>query len=442
LAEFLAEYLEAVHADLTKDFGYEPEGRTLVELFNSHEMFSGRTVGLPDLHTIGACTGKVVTMASPKAKGVPRVFNWGRVIRHELVHIFNLAQTDFQVPHWMTEGLAVRNEGGNRPPQWSTVLRERFEKNDLLNLDNILLAFVRPRSQDEWALAYCQSHLYVEYLIKTYGIEAIGPMLNAFRDGLDTGAALKKVCKVEKDAFEKGYRGYVADVVKAIPSGAKKTSAKPMTLDELEKAHEKDPDDVDVTALLADQYSRRKKAADARKLADDVLKKKPGHALASVVKARLLAAAGDDEAALGVLEEAAKANPDDPRLILMQGRIALEKKDYAKAAAAFERGRKTSPLDGDWLPLLIEIYTKTENAEKLTDVLQEQVGNDPDDLKSRVQLAELLIQANKFAAAADVAFDAIRIDVTAKNAQTVLLEALTGLKKMEEVAKLKKRFGE
>src|SRR5205823_2795093 len=128
LAEFMAEYLEEVHAQLSKDFQFEPKDRILVELFNNHEMFSGRTVGLPDLHTIGACTGKVVTIASPKGKGLTRPFNWGRVIRHELVHIFNLAQTDFLVPHWLTEGLAVRNEGGNRPPMWSSVLRDRFEK--------------------------------------------------------------------------------------------------------------------------------------------------------------------------------------------------------------------------------------------------------------------------------------------------------------------------
>ena len=42
-------------------------------------------------------------------------FNWGRVIRHEMVHIFNLEQTHFLVPHWLTEGLAVSNEGFARP---------------------------------------------------------------------------------------------------------------------------------------------------------------------------------------------------------------------------------------------------------------------------------------------------------------------------------------
>jgi uncharacterized protein HemY len=441
LAEFMAEYLEEIHAQLAKDFGYEPQDRILVELFNNHEMFSGRTVGLPDLHTIGACTGKVVTIASPKGKGILRPFNWGRVIRHELVHIFNLAQTDFLVPHWLTEGLAVRNEGGNRPPSWSAVLRDRFEKNELLNLDNILLAFVRPRNQEEWSLAYCQSHLYVEYLIKTYGIESIGPMLNAFRDGLDTAAALNKVCKVDKDAFEKGYRGYVAEVVKSIPSAGKREPDKPMTLAELEKAHEKDPDDLDIAARLADQYSRRKRAADGRKLAEQVLEKKPGHPLASIVKARLLATAGDDDGSRQVLEAAIKANPDDPKLILALGRLAIEAKDWARAAELFEKGRKIAPVDGDWLPVLVEIYTKIEDTEKLTDLLKEQVGNDPDDLKNRIKLANLFTSAKKYADAEPIARDAIRIDVTDTEAQKALVEALEGQKKEAEVEMLKKRFG-
>ncbi len=440
LAEFMVDYLEKIHDQLSKDFQFEPKDRLLIELFNNHEMFSGRTVGLPDLHTIGACTGKVVTIASPKGKGILRPFNWGRVIRHELVHAFNLAQTDFLVPHWLTEGLAVRNEGGNRPPMWSAVLRDRFEKNELLNLDNIVLAFVRPHNQEEWALAYCQAQLYVEYLIKTYGIESIGPMLNAYRDGLDTAAAIHKVCKTDKEAFENGYRTYVAGVVKAIPSAKKRTPDKPMTLAELEKAREKDPGDMDIAARLADQYSRRKRSADARKLVEEVLEKKPGHPLASIVKARLLSAAGDDDGAQQVVEQATKANPDDPKMLVALGRMALQAKNWTKAAELFEKGRKIAPVDADWLPTLIEIYTTTENTDKLADVLKEQIGNDPDDLASRIKLANLLCDAKKYAEAEPIARDAIRIDVTNADAQKALVQALQGQKKDAEAEALKKRF--
>ena len=91
-------------------------------------------------------------------------FNWNRVIRHELVHVFNLEQTKGKVPHWFTEGLAVRYEGPNIPPSWHALLADKVNNNELLNLDNILLGFIRPRSPLQWQQAYLQSLLYVEYL--------------------------------------------------------------------------------------------------------------------------------------------------------------------------------------------------------------------------------------------------------------------------------------
>src|SRR5438876_11881758 len=146
--------LEAIHAELTQKFNYKPKDRILIEVFNTHDMFSGRVVSLPDLHTIGACTGRIVAMVSPHGKGISKPFNWARVIRHELVHIFNLEQTHFQVPHWFTEGLAVSNEGFPHPPQWDQMLRERVTEGQRLDLDSINRGFMRARSPLAWHLPY------------------------------------------------------------------------------------------------------------------------------------------------------------------------------------------------------------------------------------------------------------------------------------------------
>lgn len=439
LAEFVLDYLEENHAHLVKDFNFEPTGKVLVEIFNSHEMFSGRTVALPDLHTIGACSGRVVTMCSPRGKGLNQMFNWGRVIRHELVHIFNLAQTDFQVPHWLTEGLAVRNEGSGKPPTWNVILRERFLKDDLLTLDTIQLGFVRPRSQSEWALAYYQSLLYVEYLIETHGIESVGKLLDAYREGLDNSAALMKACKVDKAAFEKGYRAKVEALVKSIPA-APRPAEKAMTLAELEAAHEKEPDNVEVAAQLADSYSRRKRPAEAKKLAEQVLEKEKGHGLASIVKARLLTAGGDEDEARKLIEAAVEINGKDVRLRAFLARLCLESKEFAAAAEQFEQCRKLAPLDGDWLDQLQSIYTKLEETDKLAGVLREINLGNPDDLKSRLQLAKLLIDAKKYAAAEEVARDAMHIDVLSEEARKMLVQALTEQKKTAEAEKIEKRF--
>ena len=60
-------------------------------------------------------------------------------------------------------------------------------------------------------MAYCQSQLYVDYMKAKYGADSVAKMLDAYRDGLDTTAALKRACEVDKAAFEKGYRAYLDD---------------------------------------------------------------------------------------------------------------------------------------------------------------------------------------------------------------------------------------
>ena len=47
------------HAELKRQFGYEPPGKVLVEVFATREMFSGRTIALPTLPDLaaGACSG-------------------------------------------------------------------------------------------------------------------------------------------------------------------------------------------------------------------------------------------------------------------------------------------------------------------------------------------------------------------------------------------------
>ena len=67
LGRYMSKYLESVYPTLSTRFGYSPPGRTKIEVLKNHEWFSGRTVGQPFVPTIGACTGRVVALASPRA---------------------------------------------------------------------------------------------------------------------------------------------------------------------------------------------------------------------------------------------------------------------------------------------------------------------------------------------------------------------------------------
>ena len=203
LGKYMSRYLESIHADMTKRFGYEPPGLTQIEIMKDHKWFSGRTTGLPFIPTVGACTGKVVALASPKTMRKP--FNWARVLTHEVAHVITLQQTDFNIPHWYTEALAVESEGSPRPQPWNKLLLERVPtRTKLLNLDTINLGFIRPTEADQRQLAYCQAQLYAQYMLKRFGDDALIKMLDAYRKGRTTEPAIKECFGVEKADFEEG----------------------------------------------------------------------------------------------------------------------------------------------------------------------------------------------------------------------------------------------
>jgi tetratricopeptide (TPR) repeat protein len=433
LARYMGDYLERIYADLAEKFQYRPAGPILIEVFTSHEMFSGRVIALPDLHTIGACTGRMVGLASPHAQGIRKPFNWARVLRHEVVHIFNLEQTNFLVPHWLTEGLAVSNEGFPRPAVWNELLRERVPAGDLLNLDTIDLGFIRPRSPLEWQQAYCQSQLYVEYLKAKYGPEAVGGLLAAYRDGLDTAAALKKVCKVDKAEFEKGYVAFLHETVKALPG---RPAPKRKTAAQLKEAHEKDPNDPDAAAALAEALLRRDRV-EARKLAEAALERKKGHPLASLVLARLEREAGNVKQERALLESALDPDNPDPRVLQALGKISYDAGELDKAAEVFERGRKAEPGEPEWLAQLARVYAQTGDKEKLVAVLKEYVPTDADDFDHRKRLARLLLEAGKYAEAERYAREALEIDVRDAEVRDLLQQALKGQKKDAEAERLR-----
>ncbi|CAN5386460.1 hypothetical protein BH11PLA2_BH11PLA2_08230 [soil metagenome] len=442
LAEFIAESLEEVHANLKKQYGYEPAGKVPFQIFSRHDMFSGRTIGLPDLHTVGASTGRIVAMASPKAFGVAKPFNWGRVVKHELVHIFNLMQTDQQCPHWLTEGLAVRNEGGVRPNTWLKLLRTRLDEETLFNLKTIAMGFAKPKNVSDWTLAYCQANLYVEYLASVGGEDAIAKVLKAYADGLDTEAAIRAASGMAVKEFERGYRKHLVTVLapykRKFQGIADETADK--STEDLQETLEKEPNNFSVKARLAERAFQNDQPAEARKLADEVLAKKDSHIVASTVKSRLLFRAGDNAEAVAVLAKALVANPDDPTLLLSIARVYVEAKDIDRAIETLEAGRKAVPLDGDWNEQLAKLYERAEDSEKLIAVLKDVCAQDTDDIMSRLKLAKLLLDKDKAKDGVVYARQAIEIDVTNEEAQKLYVDCLTKSGDTATAEKMTKRF--
>ena len=424
-ARYIADYLERLYPELCRQLGYEPKEKSLFEIFNKsgntngHGWFSARMVGLPHIHTIGACAGKIVGMVSPG--DMDEEFNWARVVKHEFVHVINLQQTNFNIPHWFTEALAVYNEESPRPGKWNEMLARRIPAGEVYSLDTINLGFIRPANSEDWQMAYCQAELYAEYMLERFGDDALAKMLDGYAHNLNTVAALQLAFNVTKDDFEKGYHQHVAKVVKDLPPA--KRVVKSASFSEMEQALEKDPENPELLGDVAIGYLRRKAYPKARSLASKALKLAPKHQAATYVMVSLQLVIGETTGIAEKLDDA--LDPDDPQPELLQLLAGLKYKaeEYDEAAALYELGRRHFPGDETWLNRLLRVHQKSFNQAKILPLMIEKALADPDDLASRRTLAENALTHKDYDEAARWALEAIYIDVLDVDMHRILAEA-------------------
>lgn len=413
LAQYASRYLEEeVYPALVERFGFEPREKSLFEIFSrarnsdAHTWFSARMVGLPYVSTVGACAGKVVALTSPRE--MRKKFNWARVLTHEFVHVLNLQQTDFNVPHWFTEALAVEVEGHPRPPEWNALLVERVPKGDLFNLDTINLGFVRPASSIEWQMAYCQAQLYAQYMLKTYGDTALAQMLAAYRDNLDTPAALRRSFGVDQAAFEEGYLTYLKELVAgltpragppdrlSIDGAQKRLLAAGDNADRLaelatasELAAELEPYDVRWLKLLARIYLTAGNDAPLIKVLKRLADNDPDNCLVRKKLAQLALAANDFAEAEHWARQANQADLWDAEAHRIGGLALSGQQKYPAAIEELEVALQLEPEDADTRFALANAYRANEQPEKARAALTKLLQDQPDHADARNMLEKL-----------------------------------------------------
>ena len=419
LSKYMARYLESIHGELVKAFGYEPPGLTQIEIMKDHEKFSGRTVALPFIPTVGACTGKVVALSSPRTGKSP--FNWARVMKHEVVHVITLQQTEFNIPHWYTEALAVQSEGFPRPQPWNKMLVERVPtRRKLLNLDTINLGFIRPDEPEDRQLAYCQAQLYAQYMLQRFGEDALIKMLAAYKRGLTTDRAIDECFHVAKDDFEAKYLDFLDQTVKTIQTRA--GEEKPVKFSELEKQLKANPEDADLNARMAYEHFARRDYKLAKPFADKALKLKPRHPMASYVKARIFSAIGYDDEALSILEPALDPAKPDTRVLDLLAELQLKAGKLDEAERLYELGRKDDPQNSKWVAGLARVHLRKKDP-KLVHELVELANNDADDLSLRKELTRRFTEAKDAAFAEHWGDECLYVDVYDPECHTLMADA-------------------
>ena len=435
LAEYASRYLEAeVYPDIVKVLGYEPKDKTLLEIFSrakrnsGHSWFSARMVGLPFIGTVGACAGKMFALTSP-ADG--QQYNWARVLRHEFVHVVNLQQTSFLIPHWFTEAIAVRNEGGKYPAEWEQILAKYVAEDQLFDLSNINHGFVRPDNQERWTLAYFQAYLYADFIVQKSGEGAIKQMLDGYADGKTTAEVIDHVANQSLDEFEKSYRGFLQDRVKdsaPLVSGA----SEQQSLRELEAAVEVKPNDAAAHARLAAALLKQGRTRDARKRAEVSIKHDEANPVARYVLARILFSVGDDDEAWKQIEAGLNEEGPDRTLLALAAGLKLKAREFEDAANLYELGRQRFPHDFAWTRGLARVRLAQGDDRELAKVLAEVAERDADKTALARKLTQLALRRKDFVEAERWASRVLHIEVMNPLAHAELARAFAGQQKFDE----------
>jgi len=187
----------------------------LVEIFPDHRSFSMRTSGQTWIATVGACTGPVVAVFSPRKK-MEMGLNWRRILRHEMTHAVMVVGTRYRVPIWFTEGCAVYEESHRaklRPVKWLEILGRRLRRGKLIPVNRLNSAFVRPDTMAERQLAYFQSLLAIEMIVGMKGFDAVVAACGDFAEGLDTARVLEKRLGMTTAQFDEKLESYARETL-------------------------------------------------------------------------------------------------------------------------------------------------------------------------------------------------------------------------------------
>ncbi len=307
---------------------HEPGQKTLIELMPNHAWFSVRITGMPEVHTMAASTGPVIAMEAPReGKGqTAGQYDWARVVQHEYTHTVSLSRTNNRIPHWFTEAVSVFMEDAPRDERTWGLLLGAFQAGELFDLEEINLAFIRPKKPTDRGQAYAQGHWMYQFIVDRWGADAPLRLMDRYAAGEREASAFETVLGVDSAAFLEQFTAWarqdLIDHGLLLPEGVPSVTAM-----------------LDADRALSSDADAQKKIKPDADFVDRWLEKHPNHPdLLRLRLAQLRAQAPSDTELILIdpLEAYAAARPiaEEPHRLL--ARIYLGSDDHATRLGAIE----------------------------------------------------------------------------------------------------------
>jgi len=214
-ADLLYPYFEAELkrdiADYEKKYKMKVPGVVQVEVYPDHEDFAVRTLGMPGIGALGVTFNTVIAMDSPSGRE-PGSFHWASTLRHEMSHVFILAATNYKVPRWFTEGLAVHEET-EASPEWGDPITPdvlaAIRDKKLLPIADLDRGFIRPEYPTQVIVSYFEAGRICDYIQSRWGEEKILDMVHAFAKATPTPEVVRETLGIEPDEFDKQFMDWL-----------------------------------------------------------------------------------------------------------------------------------------------------------------------------------------------------------------------------------------
>lgn len=346
LERYVPDLLTEAWKTLKKKYAFSPEPPVHVEIFHDPQLFSIRSIGLPQLGAHGICFGHVVTARSPSAGD----FNWGDVLWHELAHVFHIQLSDSRVPRWFTEGLAVW-ESEQARPEWRREMDQDVldyrNMGRLRGVEDFNLSFTTAESQQDILVAYYHAYLVVDFIAAEFGFPKMRKMLAAWGKRLTTKQVFTKTLGVSLEDFDKRFAKWLDKRLAPLDKGFSVNIAAAQSQGEAHLAAAKkagaSPRDK---ALGAAAALVRGKVEQAEKWVAEALKADPEQPEALLMRSSLARSNKEDAAAKADLEKLLALGKDGPEIRQPLAEIARRAGDKAGAVAHLEAALKMNPHNG------------------------------------------------------------------------------------------------
>ena len=363
LRPYIEEQLHKAIATYQAKYKMTLPGPVRLEVFPNHTDFEVRTTGMPGLGALGVTFGTTVAIDSPSGRK-PGDFNWAATLWHEMSHVYILTMTNFRVPRWFTEGLAVHEEG-QADPRWANRLTPEvvaaIRDKKLLPVEDLDQGFIFPKYPDQVIVSYWQGGTVCDYIAQRWGSDALLGMAHSFGELKTLPQVFQENLKITPAQFDTDYMAWMdkkwgetaknfdhlREALKAImkSSEAKDSDAVIAAGPNAIALYPEYVEDANVYQLVADaQLAKGNKQAAA-----DALKQyeKQGGEDPKTLKqlASLEEELGQSKEAAGTLDQLNFIYPEDEGLHRELGKLWLAQGNNAGALREYQAVLALKPLD-------------------------------------------------------------------------------------------------